>query len=225
MLLKCGYLNVTISNLDERVRGDEFAPFVWSFQDAECLSFLDESFDFVIVHAGLHHCASPHRGLLEMYRVARKGILVFEARDSLLMRIGISLKRVPGYELHAVRDNDFRWGGVRNSCVPNFVYRWKEREVEKAIASYSPQAPHRVEFFYGINVPDERVPFHSVNALRWVSTLIKMLIILAGTALPKQGNQFAFYIPKPTERSLFPWLKSRTEINRQYRTSKTLGGW
>jgi ubiquinone/menaquinone biosynthesis C-methylase UbiE len=55
--------------------GDEFAPFSWSFQDAEQLSFEDEAFDYVFVHAGLHHCASPHRALLEMYRVARRGIM------------------------------------------------------------------------------------------------------------------------------------------------------
>lgn len=225
MLLKCGYTHVTISNLDERLQGNEFAPFAWSFQDAESLSFPDSSFDYVIVHAGLHHCASPHRGLLEMYRVARKGALVFEARDSLLMKVGIALKRVPSYELHAVRDNSFRWGGVRNSCVPNFVYRWTEREVMKAIASYAPEAPHRIEFFYGISVPDERIPFSSTQGLRWLSTLMRGMIVLIGKALPKQGNQFAFYIPKPGEDGLFPWLRSRTEINMEYTATKTLGGW
>jgi ubiquinone/menaquinone biosynthesis C-methylase UbiE len=71
-LLEEGYTAVTISNLDDRVRGDEFAPYAWSFQDAEALSFPDRSFDYCIVHAGLHHCASPHRALLEMYRAARR---------------------------------------------------------------------------------------------------------------------------------------------------------
>jgi SAM-dependent methyltransferase len=225
MLLERGYTNVTISNLDERLRGDEFAPYVWSFQDAECLSFPDRSFDYVIVHAGLHHCASPHRGVLEMYRVAREGVVVFEARDSLLMKAGIALKRVPSYELHAVRDNGFRWGGVRNSGVPNFIYRWTEREVQKTIASYAPEAPHRTEFFYGISLPDERVPFHGTKGLKWLSPLIRAMIVLIGRAWPKQGNQFAFFIKKPNGSCLFPWMKSRTEINREYRTSRTLGGW
>jgi SAM-dependent methyltransferase len=116
-LLACGFTNVVISNLDERVKGDEFSPFKWSFQDAEQLSFDDNSFDYVTVHAGLHHCASPHRALLEMYRVARRGIVVFEARDSLLMRTAIALKRVPAYEAAAVRAHNFRYGGVRNTCV------------------------------------------------------------------------------------------------------------
>ena len=34
-----GFANVTISSLDERYDKQEFAPYVWSFQDAEKLSF------------------------------------------------------------------------------------------------------------------------------------------------------------------------------------------
>src|SRR5688572_9627207 len=106
-LLNCAFSNVTISNLDERITGNEFYPFTWSFEDAEGLTFQDGSFDFVFVHAGLHHCASPHRGLTEMYRVARKAILAFEARDSLLMRFAVRLGRVPMYEACAVRAHAF----------------------------------------------------------------------------------------------------------------------
>lgn len=225
VLLEAGLRNVTISNLDERLCGDEFAPFAWSFQDAEAISFPDDSFDYCIVHAGLHHCASPHRGLLEMYRVARKGILVIEARDSLLMKMGIKLQRVPAYELHAVRDNSFTWGGVRNSCVPNYVYRWTEREIEKTIASNAPYSPHKIQFFYGLDVPPVRLPFYSRRGLRWVSSLVALGIGLIGYILPTQGNQFAFFVAKPESNSLFPWLKSRTEINKEYATTEALGGW
>ncbi|MGI8770828.1 MAG: methyltransferase domain-containing protein [Acidobacteriaceae bacterium] len=128
VLLSNGFTSVTISNLDERVRGDEFAPFSWSFQDAEQLSFGDATFDYVLVHAGLHHCASPHRALLEMYRVARRGILAFEARDSLLMKVAKAMNTVPSYEAAAVRSNEYRWGGVRNSCVPNYIYAGPKRK-------------------------------------------------------------------------------------------------
>src|SRR6185312_16748960 len=58
-------------------------------QDAQNLSFDDGAFDAVIVHAGLHHCHSPHRALLEMYRVARKCVIAFEARDSFVMRTAV----------------------------------------------------------------------------------------------------------------------------------------
>src|SRR5437762_2881238 len=67
-----GFTAVTISNLDTRMTGQEFAPYNWSCQDAEALAFPDNSFDFVVVCAGLHHCYSPHRALLEISRVARR---------------------------------------------------------------------------------------------------------------------------------------------------------
>jgi SAM-dependent methyltransferase len=76
------------------VRVAEFAPFLWSFQDAERLTFAENEFDFCIVHSGLHHCYSPHRALLEMYRVARVGLLVFEPRDGALVRLGMRLNVV-----------------------------------------------------------------------------------------------------------------------------------
>ncbi|MGA7305156.1 MAG: methyltransferase domain-containing protein, partial [Rhodothermales bacterium] len=67
-----GFTNVTISNLDERMTPGSFAPFAWSFEDAQKLSYDDGAFDVVFVADGLHHCSSPHLALTEMYRVARK---------------------------------------------------------------------------------------------------------------------------------------------------------
>ncbi|MDF9799716.1 SAM-dependent methyltransferase [Catalinimonas alkaloidigena] len=68
-----GFQNVTISNLDSRMKGNEFEPYQWSFQDAENITFATDHFDWVVVHAGLHHCYSPHKTLLEMLRVGKKG--------------------------------------------------------------------------------------------------------------------------------------------------------
>ena len=73
-----------------------------------------------------------------MYRVSRKGLLVFEARDSIVMRVMEKLQLVQVYEATAVHMNDCRFGGVNNTEIPNFIYRWTEREVEKTIQSYSP---------------------------------------------------------------------------------------
>src|SRR5690242_11001700 len=89
VLTASGFDNVVISNVDERAQ--DFAPYRWSYQDAERLTFDDESFDFCVVHSGLHHCYSPHRALLEMYRVARRGLVFFEPYDNLLTRLGVKL--------------------------------------------------------------------------------------------------------------------------------------
>ncbi|HEX6770432.1 MAG TPA: methyltransferase domain-containing protein [Acidobacteriaceae bacterium] len=215
-LLECGFSNVTISNLDERISGNEFFPFTWSFQDVEELTFQDGSFDFVLVHAGLHHCASPHRGLTEMYRVARKAILAFEARDSLLMRVAVRAGRVPVYEACAVRAHNFRYGGVRNTAIPNFIYRWTEREIIKTISSYAPHAPHAVRFFYGLRVPVERIPFFNSRLLSPLALLIKAGIQTLFRIFKKQGNEFAIYVEKPSAHILHPWMKSSTSFDETY---------
>ncbi|OPX22712.1 MAG: hypothetical protein B1H04_04670 [Planctomycetales bacterium 4484_123] len=38
LFLSMGYRNVTISNLDDRLAGDEFDPCPWAYQDAQNLS-------------------------------------------------------------------------------------------------------------------------------------------------------------------------------------------
>src|SRR5205814_4551563 len=125
----------------------------WSYQDAESLTFADNSFDMVMACAGLHHCHSPHRALLEMYRVARHCALALEARDSFLSRIAVHLGVVDEYELTAVVGNDYAFGGVKNTSVPNYIYRCTEREVIKTISSYAPYAPSRVLWFHEFAPP------------------------------------------------------------------------
>jgi ubiquinone/menaquinone biosynthesis C-methylase UbiE len=207
VLLQCGLRNVTISNLDTRMRGDEFDPFCWSFQDAENLTFQDGEFDFSIAHSGLHHCFSPHRALLEMYRVSRVGVLVFEPRDGLFVRLGVLLNLGQEYEVAAVFGNDMAFGGVRNTEIPNYVYRWTESEVRKTINSYAPFGQHRFSFFYAT-----RVPWSRLRMLRnklYLAAVIASLPFLKALSFifPKVCNNFAFMVLKPRiPNDLFPWL-------------------
>lgn len=73
-----GFEHVIITNISTPRDPCPFAPFEWQWQQAEDLTLPDGSVDFCIVHSGLHHCHSPHRGLLEMYRVAKHGLVLFE---------------------------------------------------------------------------------------------------------------------------------------------------
>ena len=75
VMTQVGFKDFTVTNLDAGIANHR--------QDAENLTYENNSFDVAIVHAGLHHCHSPHRALLEMYRVARKCAVAFESRDSL----------------------------------------------------------------------------------------------------------------------------------------------
>lgn len=203
-----GFDNVTISNVDERMEGDEFHPFKWSYQDAENLTFEDNSFDYVIVHAALHHCYSPHRALLNMYRVAKQGVVLFESRDSLVMKIVTYLDLTQEYEHSAVYFNDCKFGGVENTSIPNFVYRWTEREIEKTIHSYAPFTNHQFYYSYSYDIPRSTLRRKKVNYKIVFIHLSRIFYSLFIRIFPKQQNLFACFIKKPNlEKSLFKWLK------------------
>ena len=203
-----GFGDVTISNLDERIEPDAFAPYRWSRQDAEALGFADGSFDFAVVSAGLHHCRSPHRALLELYRVARRGLLALESRDSAAMRVAARVGLVPEYELTAVTANEFRAGGVANTAVPNFVYRWTEREVEKTISSFAPHARHRFLYFREFEFPDSLLDLERSDSRVRALRALRPVAAAMARVLPSQANLFAFAVLKPDlPRDLQPWLR------------------
>jgi SAM-dependent methyltransferase len=207
-LLAAGFCDVTISNLDARTQGDAYAPFAWSFQDAESLGFPDASFDLAVVHAGLHHCQSPHRALLEMWRVARRAVLAFESRDSLAMRAACALGLAARYEVEAVADNGYRFGGMRNSSIPNYIYRWTEREVRKTIDCASPHAHHAYRFFYQFRPPTRRLAMHRSRAVRLAGRVLDLGAGLLEPIAARQGNLFAFFVRKPSfPDDLHPWLR------------------
>jgi SAM-dependent methyltransferase len=220
VLCDLGFSNVTISNLDVRLKGDEFAPYEWSFQDAENLTYRDEEFDFCIAHNGLHHCHSPHRGLLEMYRVAKSGVLIFEPRDTLVARAGVRLNFGQDYEVAAIADNALRFGGVRNTFMPNYVYRWTEREIEKTVASFAPWGKHRFIFRYALRIPWRRLNIMKNKIFLFAVQMLLPILRIFFALFPKQSNCFAFVILKPRiPIDLHPWLRSENTdivLNEEY---------
>ena len=200
--------HVTISNVDEEVTADELEPYEWSFQDAEALAYPDASFDLTVVSAGLHHCRSPHRALLELYRVARVAALALESRDSALMRAAVKLGAVDKYELAAVAAHGLRSGGVANTSTPNYVYRWSEREVEKTVASFAPHARHRVRFFRGFELPESLLEADSGAARARLLRLAAPVVGGLTRVFPRQANLFAFVVEKPRlPDDLQPWMR------------------
>ena len=220
VFLRCGFTNVLITNINENGASDDFAPFEWSRQDAQQLDLEDGSVDFAFVADGLHHCSSPHRALLEMYRVARKGIIVIESRDSVLMRTANRLGLSPTYEVEAVVGSDFSGGGVDNSDVPNYIYRWTEADFTKALRAFDPRGQHTFRFFYGLNLPYELAG--------WKKSSVKLKVIRASDlglrgltrVFKKQCNTIAMVALKPrVPEDLWPWLKvdnGRIGFSRDY---------
>ena len=207
VLRDAGFRNVLISNLDSRMAAEDFLPYEWKSENATALSFPDASFDFVITHDSIHHSSSPHRMLTEMYRVSRKAVLAFEARDSFTMRIIERLGLTQTYEHAAVYYNDCAYGGVDNTHIPNYIYRWTEREIEKTIRSFDPRFEHTMIFRYGTALPCtpelENGASTKTRLLKVVRPFFSLFVKLA----PKQQNLFAFYIEKPSGGNcLNPWL-------------------
>ena len=174
----------------------------------ESLPFKDKAFDFVIAHNGLHHCASPHRGLLEMHRVARKGVLVFEPRDSLVSRLGVLFGLGQDYETAAVAlSYDRVSGGWRNGPVPNYVYRWTEREIEKVIRSATPWMICGFRYFHATRPPSGAANRRNPLIRLGLQIAIPLATVL-GKLIPSQTNCFAFLVTQPPSgQGNPPWIR------------------
>jgi SAM-dependent methyltransferase len=201
-----GFTNVVISNLDERIDGTSpFEHYGWSRQNTTKLTYEDASFDFVFVHAGLHHLRCPQQGILEMYRVARKGILGFEPHDCIYTRLGVWLGFGQEYETSAVYHNGCRYGGVENSNVPNFVYRFSKREIIKTVQTNNPIGDHQCTFYYQTRIPPRLRRLRN-PCLRLSASVLGCTFEFIGRKLPMFANNIGFFIRKPVPK-LFPWLE------------------
>lgn len=198
-----GYLNVTISNLEQNF---DCTPYKHSFQNLNNLNFNNQTYDYVVANACIHHVSKPHNAILEMYRVARKGIVVIEGNDSFFIKISNYFNLSQEYELSAIsnKDNSIDKGGVDNSNIPNFVYRWTKREIYKLISAYEPQYIHKIYYFYDSDFEG----YKSVRTLKFRSLLLSILEIFAKLyfkIFSNEKNLFCFFINKE-EKKIQPWL-------------------
>ena len=125
---------VTASDLNEDfLRIAKAAGLITNFasENAEKLSFADDSFDFVLCKETYHHFPRPYAALYEMIRVAKKGILIIEPQDPvtrmpfLLAMINI-LEKIKPSLAGSFWKNQFSY-----EPVGNFVYKVSEREFQK----------------------------------------------------------------------------------------------
>lgn len=217
-LLKAEFQNVTISNLQPHLGVTEYAPYKWLALDAERIDLPDNSFDWAVIHAGLHHMGVPAMGVCEMFRVARKGIICMEARDSVCMRAAVAVGLTNDYELESVYLTRGKSGGYRYGPIPNYVYRWTEREFEKVIKTYAPSHQHKFFFKHAYEVPVERLAMARHPLLRVAGFVIGRIVWLAQVLAPKQGNLFAFGVLKNVDRQ--PWLDENLRFRDSYLAKK-----
>ena len=145
-----------------------------------------------------------------MYRVARRAVVVFEPYDGAAVRLAVRLGFGQDYEVAAVADNGLTHGGVRNTEIPNFVYRWTEAEVRKAIRSYDPIGRQRFAFHYATRVPWRRLELLRSRLYLGLVVLALPFLRLASLLMPRLANNFAFVVEKPSlPADLHPWLAIR----------------
>lgn len=116
-LLQAGFKDVLATDLDDTVlrqtkENGQITNF--SIENAEALSFADNSFDFILCKEALHHMSRPYAAIYEFFRVARYGVVVIEPQDPWVdwpCRMDVTS---PHYE-----------------AVGNYVYQYSMRELEK----------------------------------------------------------------------------------------------
>lgn len=197
------YRNVAISGMDlrDQVHGVRSV----QFENAEQLSFANDSFDYAVMHAAVHHTRLPHKVLTELFRVSCKGFLVIESRDALLMRIASHFGLTEQYEVAG----NFAGHGVNGTDIPNYIYRWTEREIEKTIKTYAPHFNHYFEFSYSSHYPEGN---GFGRGMKIVIKVLKPLYMVFKTLFPKQQNHFAFFVHKPNvPGDLKPWVRWNEE--------------
>ncbi len=235
ILRKVGFRHMTLTNLQDLADFElppmDGAELSMVNADAEDMQFANGSYDLVLAHEMLHHCRSPHKALLEMLRVSRRHVIIQEPNDSLLMHAFVKLRFSFPYELPAVVFHNFQAGGVRNTCVPNYIYRWNAREMYQTAASYIPESEFSlyVRRYWDFNVDKDELALRSQTRIGSFTKILGPGLFLAclhgfqavANHLPwlgGQGNKFFGCITKHDD--LKPWLvreSGRIAFNQDYR--------
>ena len=219
ILVRAGFKNITLSNLETALPEelDQQNNIHNLVIDAENIHLSDQSYDVVFAYAVLHHCRSPHRCLCEMMRTAKKYVIFSEPNDSFLISLLIKFGLSYPYELPAVVANNYIKGGVSDSCVPNYIYRWNRHEVFKAASAYL--AEYQINLscysYWDLTMDEERLLVRDQTKLVGIAKVfgpgnfVKLLKVLESILnkiplVKTQGNKFACIISKTNQ--LHPWL-------------------
>ena len=187
---KLGYKNVTYSNIQNSKETN-----LNIYENIHNIKLKDNEYDYCVAHACIHHSSKPHLAILELFRVCSKGCLIIEANDSFISRLACKIGLSEEYELSAVQKN-ITHGGVDNTNIPNYVYRWTEREVYKLMKSFRPDIKHKILFDYGY-----QIKFTNLK-------IIKLLFNIFFFIFRKQKNLLSIFINKDLNNTEFNnWIK------------------
>ena len=167
--------------------------------DCRKINFTDEHFDYVFTHATIHHIDLPHLAITEMYRVSKFGTLIIESNDSFVMRMAQKFGFTEDFEISSTLKNG--QGGLLDTGIPNYVYRWTENEIFKLLNSYNPQIIHKIDFLYANDMENLGLEFSYKKKLL-KNTLSKLLYVFF-LVFKKQQNLMSIYIDKKKSTNRF----------------------
>ena len=203
VLKELGYYNFSItfhdSNEKEKLTELGFEENKNLFKaDIRNLPFENNAFDYVITNATIHHVDIPHKAVTEMYRISSKGTLIIESNDSIVMQLATKMKLAEEFEISSVEGNT---GGLLDTGIPNYVYRWTEREVQKLLMAFDPKNINTIYF----NYENDLTNFNFNNGL-FKKVFLKILIFLTRIyflVFKKQQNCMSIFIDKTRIRKRF----------------------
>lgn len=142
----CGREGTFIHKFGHFVHASDYAPCLlnvskerglideYSEQDMNHLTFEDGSFDYVFVKESLHHLPMPYKGLYEMFRVSKRGVIMIEPNGDMEIPY-----KYAGFEL-----------------IGNFTYCFSSHELVKAGIAYGFQ-------YFGITYSIVFVEYHNMD--------------------------------------------------------------
>ena len=153
--------------------------------------------------------------------MSRRGILIIEPADNIFTAMGVKIGIGQEYEQAAVYGNDLRFGGVRNTCIPNYVYRFTAEEIRKTVRCLKPESQLKFTFSFHFVAPWSALLMRK-SGLRLLSVMtMRPLFFLLHRMLPHVfANQVVALVIKPSGlEGLQPWLRregDRIEVNNDW---------
>lgn len=206
ILKELGYLNFSITYHDQDEKNQfldyGFIENINLFKsDLRELTFKDKSFDYAITNATIHHIDLPHKAITELYRIAIKGVLIIESNDSLIMRLATKMKLAEEFEVSSVNE-DRNTGGLLDTAIPNYVYRWTEKEIFKLLKSFDPKNINLVNFDYASDLTNFK------NRDSYIENILLKILIITGKIFffffKKQQNCMSIFIDKTKTKKRWP---------------------
>ena len=190
------YKNVTFGFYDkdeliEFKKKNSFDLFNFEIIDCRNINYGNSSFDHTFTNATIHHIDLPHLAITELIRVAKFSTLIIEGNDSLIMRLACKFRFSEDFELSAIQNDS---GGVLNSNVPNYVYRWTEREIMKLLNSYDPKFVYKQSFNYSYDFKNQSLEQKLPKKI--IKKILGSLLSIFFTIFKKQGNLLSIFVEK-----------------------------